>query len=137
MPNPSRNDIYEAVIRRMVTEALQAQEDRFVLEHGNDTDEQLACYLRECALQLGHSPWPREIVGGDMICKRFGSWDCALRKAELPDPITANKPSQFLRYRNEIEQQKLIYRQKKAMKKARAQQRMKEQRAKQKTGKTE
>ena len=130
MPNPSRNDIYDAVIRRMVTESLQAQEEQFAFEHGNDTDEQLAAYLRECAEQLGHSPWPREIIGGETICKRFGSWDCALRKAKLPNTVTANKPTQFLRYQNEVAQQKLLYRQKKAMKRERAQQRLKEQREK-------
>lgn len=130
MPYPNRHEIYEAVIRRMVTESLQAQEEQFALEHENDTDEQLAAYLRECARQLGHSPWPREITGGELIQRRFGSWALALEKAKLPCPETVDKISLFLRYQKEVEQQKLLYREKKKMKKKRAQQRLKEQREK-------
>lgn len=132
MPNPSRNDIYDAVIRRMVTEALQAQDNSFALEHETDTDEQLTAYLKECAQMLGHSPWPREITGGEMIRERFGSWDDVLKKAGLPNPITANKLTLFARYQKEVARQKLVYRQKKAMKKERAQQRLKAQREKRK-----
>ena len=130
MPNASRNDIYDAVIRRMVAEALQAQEEQFELEHGSDTDGQLADHLRGCAQRLGHSPWPKEIVGGEMICRRFGSWDRALEAARLPRPVTANRLSQFIRYQETVEQQKLLYRERKAMKKERAQQRLREQRKK-------
>lgn len=38
MPTPSRNDIYEAVIRKMVTQALEEQETIFEQNHGQDTD---------------------------------------------------------------------------------------------------
>ena len=127
MPYASRNDIYEAVIRRMVTESLQAQEEQFALEHENDTDEQLLTYVRVWAQKLGHSPWPREIAGGEMILKRFGSWDRVLQNANLRQPVTANKPSAFARYHAEERQQKMVYRQKKALKKQKAQQRLKEQ----------
>ena len=127
MPYVSRHDIYEAVIRRMVAESLREQETRFALEHAHDTDEQLLCYVREWAGKLGHSPWPREIAGGDMILKRFGSWDLVLRKANLRQPVNANKPSAFARYQQEVEQQKLVYRQKKALKKQKAQQRLRQQ----------
>lgn len=130
MPYPKRHEIYEAVIRRMVTESLEAQEEQFVLEHENDSDEQLLSYVRECAQKLGHSPWSREIVGGEMILKRFESWELVLRKAKLPQPTIANKPANFARYHEEVEQQKAIYRQKKAIKKQKAQQRLREQQEK-------
>ena len=127
MPYPKRYEIYQAVIRRMVTESLQAQEQQFAQAHENDAEEQLLAYVRECAGKLGHSPWPREIVGGEMILARFGSWELVLQKANLPQPTTTNRISGFARYRREVEQQKLVYRQKKAIKKKKARQRLREQ----------
>ena len=90
MPHPGRNNIYEATIKRMVNEALEAQEQEFACNRGNDSDEQLLGYLCFCASLLGHTPWPREIVGGSMIEARFGSWETALANAKLPMPTTLN-----------------------------------------------
>ncbi|MBQ8236679.1 MAG: hypothetical protein IJZ39_00800 [Oscillospiraceae bacterium] len=111
----------------MVMESLQAQEQQFAQEHENDTEDQLLAYVRDCAGKLGHSPWPREIVGGEMILSRFDSWDQVLRMADLRQPATANKTSVFARYIHEVEHQKMVYRQKKAIKKQKAQQRLREQ----------
>lgn len=132
MPNPSRNEIYDAVIRRMVGQALQEQEERFAQEHGEDTEEQLAMYLRQCAEELGHTPWPREIIGGNMLKARFGSWENAVEAARLPPPNTPDRLSEFARIREETERQKLLYREKKRAKKAYNQRRMKAQKEKQK-----
>ena len=127
MPYPGRNNIYDATIKRMVNEALEAQELEFARNRGNDSDEQLLVYLRFCAQLLGHTPWPKEIVGGSLIEKRFASWETALARANLPKPITQDKLSQFGRYTEETERQKVIYREKKAAKKQKAQQRLKAQ----------
>ena len=118
MPHPGRNNIYEATIKRMVTQALEAQEQEFVSHRGSDSNEQLLSYLRDCAALLHHTPWPREIVGGSMI---------ALQEAQLPWPRTPDKVTSFARYQAETERQKVLYRQKKAAKKLRAQQRLKTQ----------
>ena len=75
MPTPSRNAIYDATIRRMTACALEEAENRFAVEHAQDTEQQLADYLRKYADELGHTPWPREIPGGVTIQTRFGSWD--------------------------------------------------------------
>ena len=65
MPTPSRNDIYEAVIRKMVSQALEEQEESFEEIHGKDTDEALILYLQDCARELGYSPGiKRSLVGG-------------------------------------------------------------------------
>lgn len=127
MPKSSRNDIYTAVIRRMVEDALHVREEQFALEHGEDTNEQLAQYLRACAQKLRHTPWPREIDGGTVLRARFGSWEQALEMAKLPLPSTPDKISSFARIQEETERQKMIYREKKAEKKARAQRRIKTQ----------
>ena len=132
MPHPGRNNIYEATIKRMVNEALAAQEQEFARNRGNDSDEQLLAYLQFCDQLLGHTPWPREIVGGSLIEQRFGSWEMALAKAKLPKPTTPDKLTGFARYIEETEKQKAAYRQRKAAKKQKAQQRIKAQKEKQK-----
>ena len=125
-----RNDIYDAVINRMVREALEARENEFAEKHGSDSDEALLDYLRRCALRLHHTPWPKEIVGGELIRARFGSWENALREAKLPPPQMANRISKFALYQQEVENQKEEYRRKKTEKKLRAAERRKAQEAK-------
>lgn len=118
-----RNNIYKATIKRMVTQALEKQEQEFVEAHGSDTDEQLLTYLRQNAARLGHTPWPKEIIGGSFIGQRFGTWKNALCRARLPQPSIPNNPSDFARMQEERTKQEAVYRQKKAEKKLRAQQR--------------
>ena len=115
----------------MVSEAIEAQEQKFAFERGNDSDEQLLAYLQFCSQLLGHSPWPREILGGALIGQRFGCWENALQKAKLPQPTTPDKITSFARYQEEVERQKTIYREKKAAKKQKAQQRLNAQKQKQ------
>ena len=130
MPHPGRNNIYEASIKRMVNQALEVQEQAFVQNRGGDSDEQLLAYLWFCAELLGHTPWPREIVGGGLIERRFGSWENALQKAKLPRPSQPDKLTSFARYREEEARQKIVYREKKAEKKERARQRLEAQKEK-------
>ena len=131
MPHPGRNNIYDAAIRRMVNEAIEAQEQEFARNRGSDSDEQLLCYLQFCAKLLGHTPWPREIVGGSLLEQRFGSWENALHKAKLPKPTTLDKLNAFARYQEEVARQKVVYREKKATKKLKAQQKTQSQKERQ------
>ena len=108
MPHPGRNNIYDATIKRMVNETLEAQEQDFAKNRADDSDEQLLAYLQFCAELLGHTPWPREIVGGSLIENRFGSWEKALAKAKLPKPITQDKLTRFARYQEEVERQQVV-----------------------------
>lgn len=127
MPTPSRNAIYDATIRRMTASSLEAVENRFAGEHAGDTEQQLADYLRRCARELGHTPWPREIPGGMTVQVRFGSWELAVAKAGLPLPEHPDQPDKFRRVREETRRQRDFYRQKKARKRERAKERMKAQ----------
>lgn len=127
MGYPGGNNIYEATIKRMVTQALEAQEQKFLDAHAADTDEQLLTYLRQCATALGHTPWPREIAGGSYIEQRFGTWKAALLKAKLPRSSIPDNISGFARIQEERAKQEVLYRQKKAAKKLRTQQRQAQQ----------
>ena len=131
MPRPSRNEIYESVIRRMVTQALEEQELIFTRDHAFDTDEQLLEYIREQARTLHYAPREKEIIGWKLITERFGSWGRAMEKAGLR--ISSSCPvSKLPRIEREVEKQKELYRRKKAEKKLRAQQRIKAQNEKKK-----
>ena len=46
MAKARRNQIYDAVITRMVQEGLPKKEIEFRMEHEKDTDEELMQYLR-------------------------------------------------------------------------------------------
>ncbi len=128
---PDRNAIYNAVINRMVRESLEQKEEDFAIAHALDSDTELLIYLRQCAAELRHSPWPREIVGWKYLTERFEDWNEMLRRAHLPMPTTPNKVSSFQLVLEETKYQKQVYRQKKEEKKAKAAQRRKLQAEKQ------
>lgn len=134
MPTPSRDDIYRAVIRKMVAQALEEQERIFEQIHSQDSDQVLLDLLGKQAATLGHSPKYKEIPGWQLYEQRFGSWNEALAAAGLQQvgkyPVT-----KLPRYIEEENRQKEIYRQKKAEKKLRTQQRLQEQQRKQKESK--
>ncbi len=130
MSYSGRNNIYDAIIKKMVTKSLEEQENEFEETHKEDSDEQLLEYIKEQAEKLSRVPWQREIVGGSYIEKRFGTWKNALRKAELPNPKHADLIENFERIQNEIEIQKAAYRKNKAEKKERSAKRKAEQAAK-------
>ena len=93
--HPDRQIIYQTAIQRMVTQALEEKETQFQADHAEDTEEQLLQYLCACAKELGHTPYPKEIVGGRYLLQRFETWENALTLARLPKPNTPNKVSAF------------------------------------------
>ena len=50
----------------------------YILAHQHDSREELARYLRQCKKELGHIPAQSEVIGGDLLALRFGSWVEAL-----------------------------------------------------------
>ena len=128
---PNRNSIYNAVIKRMVRESLEQKEEDFAIAHAQDSDAELLTYLRRCAAELKHSPWPREIVGWKYLTQRFEDWNEMLKRAHLPMPTTPNKVSSFQLVIEETKCQKQVYRLRKEEKKAKAAQRRKLQAEKQ------
>ena len=128
MGYPGRHNIYEATIRRMVTQALQAQELQFRQDHARDTDAQLLGLVRDWVSVHGYTPWPLEIPGGSYMAERFGSWEALIDQARLKPPAHPNRTQSFQRFREETERQKAIYRRKKAEKKQLSQKRLAEKR---------
>lgn len=71
-----------ALHERKMNEAARLEISRrnieFILEHQKDSAAELARYLRRCQAELGHVPAQSEILGGDLLALRFGSWVNAL-----------------------------------------------------------
>lgn len=122
MPAPSRDEIYRAVIRKMVTKALEEQEVAFEESHSEDTNQELLLLLRQQAETLGHSPRCKEIPGWRLYEQRFGSWNASLAFAGLA-PCGKCVLTKLPRYLEEEKRQKELYRQRKAEKKLLAEQR--------------
>lgn len=57
----------------------------YILAHQHDSREELARYLRQCKKELGHVPAQSEVIGGDLLALRFGSWTAALNYSGYVD----------------------------------------------------
>ena len=99
--NPHRTaKANEAALRKVLTHrtlvSLSKQNVAFVLEHQNDTWQELSQYLARCQAALGRAPARTEVLGGDFIELRFGSWGKALASigvengGRLPTPDIEN-----------------------------------------------
>ena len=130
MGYPGRHNIYEATIRRMVTQALEAEELQFRQAHERATDGQLLELFRDWVSVHGYTPWPGELAGGSYLTERFGSWERLVGLAGLNMPTHPNRNQSFTRVKEETDHQKELYRQKKAEKKQLAQKRLAAQAAK-------
>ena len=130
MGYPGRHNIYEATIRRMVTQALEAEELQFRQVHEQDTEDQLLELFRDWVSVHRYTPWPDDLAGGSYLTERFGSWEELVHRAGLIPPSHPNRRQSFARVTEETERQKELYRRKKADKKQLAQKRLAAQAAK-------
>lgn len=62
-----------------VRQIIARKNTQFILDHQHDSLEQLSAYLKACMDDIGHPPARVEVIGGDYIEYRFGSWQKALR----------------------------------------------------------
>lgn len=83
------------LILRRVERMIARQNTQFIIDHQNDTLEQLSEYLKGCMEQLGHVPARVEVIGGDYIEYRFGSWYKAVRSFYTGKMSDAKDPPAF------------------------------------------
>ena len=75
-----RLDARKQLILRRVERIIAHKNTQFILDHQNDSLEQLSAYLKACMEDIGHPPSRVEVIGGDYIEYRFGGeWYRALR----------------------------------------------------------
>ena len=74
-----RADARRQLILRRVERIIAHRNTQFILDHQNDSLEQLSAYLKACMDDIGHPPARVEVIGGDFLEYRFESWPKALR----------------------------------------------------------
>ncbi len=74
-----RQDNQDQIIYSRIERVIAYKNVEFIIEHQNDTLEQLSAYLQSCMEDIGHPPAMVEVIGGEYIQYRFGSWQKAIR----------------------------------------------------------
>ena len=74
-----------------VRHIINKKNTQFILDHQHDSLAALSLYLRDCMEDIGHPPARVEVIGGDFLEFRFGSWQKALRS------IYDGKAAEFLK----------------------------------------
>lgn len=69
----------DQIIYSRIERVIAYKNVQFIIEHQNDTLEQLSAYLQSCMEDIGHPPAPVEVIGADYIIYRFGAWQKAIR----------------------------------------------------------
>lgn len=114
---------------------------RSILEHQNDSLDQLSTYLAKCMDELGHAPARTEVLGGDHIELRFRGWANALCASGVKKELAVKRFHPALEkavlfqqeYERQREQDMLEKRQKKAANKEKMRQEKSERKQPKKT----
>lgn len=69
----------ESMLLRRAERAIARKNTQFIIDHQNDTLEDLTVYLKGCMQSLGHVPAREEVIGAAYLEYRFGSWTNAIR----------------------------------------------------------
>lgn len=120
-PDKSLENALHRIVKQRTLSALSMKNVAFVLEHQNDTLDELAKYLRTCRMEFDHAPTRSEVIGGDFIEYRFGSWKKALLaigvKSEWALNAWPRKLEETKLYLDEYAAQKQLHQQEKQQKK--------------------
>ena len=77
-PDKSLENALHRIVKQRTLAALSMKNVAFVLEHQDDALDDLTEYLHACRMEFDRPPTRSEIIGGDFIEYRFGSWRKAL-----------------------------------------------------------
>ena len=114
--------LHDKRMNESVRVAISRKNIEFILAHQHDSREELARYLRQCKKELGHVPAQSEVIGGDLLALRFGSWATALNYSGYVDykgpALSALQLERTAIFQEEYERQSALHvQQKKARKK--------------------
>lgn len=85
----------DQIIYSRIERVIAYKNVQFILEHQNDTSEQLSAYLQSCMEDIGHPPAMVEVIGGEYIQYRFGTWTKALRSFYSGKMTNTKNPPPF------------------------------------------
>ena len=85
----------DQIIYSRIERVIAYKNVQFILEHQNDTLEQHSAYLQSCMEDIGHPPAMVEVIGGEYIQYRFGTWTKALRSFYSGKMTNTKNPPPF------------------------------------------
>ena len=131
--------LHEKKMNESVRMAVSRQNIEFILAHQHDPREELARYLRQCKKELGHVPAQSEVIGGDLLALRFGSWATALNYSGYVDykgpALSALPLERTAIFQEEYERQSALHVQQKKARKKQAAADRRERKSQKKRGK--
>ena len=133
------NAIHDKIMRERVRLIITQRDIEFTLTHQRDTLEELSQYLRQCKKELKHIPARTEVVGGELVELRFGSWANDLKQSGFKDYTGAAVHTPALEntalYRAEYDRQQELHKQAKEERKKQAKENRREQKSAKKRAK--
>ena len=131
--------LHEKKMNESVRVAISRKNIEFILAHQHDSREELARYLRQCKKELGHVPAQSEVIGGDLLALRFGSWATALNYSGYVDykgpALSALPLERTAIFQEEYERQSALHVQQKKARKKQAAADRRERKSQKKRGK--
>ena len=131
--------LHDKRMNESVRMAVSRQNIEFILAHQHDSREELARYLRQCKKELGHVPAQSEVIGGDLLALRFGSWATALNYSGYVDykgpALSALPLERTAIFQEEYERQSALHVQQKKARKKQAAADRRERKSQKKRGK--
>ena len=120
-PDKSIENALHRIVKQRTLAELSKRNVAFVLEHQNDTLDDLTEYLRARRMEFDRPPTRSEVIGGDYIEYRFGSWRKALLAIGVKSEWALNADPRKLEntqlYLDEYAVQKQLHQQEKQQKK--------------------
>lgn len=131
--------LHDKRMNESVRVAISRKNIEFILAHQHDSREELARYLRQCKKELGHVPAQSEVIGGDLLALRFGSWATALNYSGYVDykgpALNALPLERTAIFQEEYERQSALHVQQKKARKKQAAADRRERKSQKKRGK--
>ena len=131
--------LHDKRMNESVRVAISRKNIEFILAHQHDSREELARYLRQCKKELGHVPAQSEVIGGDLLALRFGSWATALNYSGYVDykgpALSALQLERTAIFQEEYERQSALHVQQKKARKKQAAADRRERKSQKKRGK--
>ena len=131
--------LHDKRMNESVRVAISRKNIEFILAHQHDSREELARYLRQCKKELGHVPAQSEVIGGDLLALRFGSWATALNYSGYVDykgpALSALPLERTAIFQEEYERQSALHVQQKKARKKQAAADRRERKSQKKRGK--
>lgn len=122
-----------------VRHIINKKNTQFILDHQHDSLAALSLYLRDCMEDIGHPPARVEVIGGDLLALRFGSWVNALEYSGFSvstGPAVSNFPlERTALFQAEYERQSAMHAQAKKDRKKAAEAARREQKSEKKKAK--